>query len=123
MNEEWKEIVDFPAYEVSSLGRFYGKNRRRIMNGTVSHNGYIHLSLTKDGKMHTVLAHRMVAITFLGDAPAGRPFVHHKNSIRNDNRVENLSWVNHSENSIAAWNKETDTESIANTTQEIFMFS
>jgi hypothetical protein len=49
-------------------------------------------------KAKRLYVHRLVAEAFLGLAPEGRPEVNHKNSVRTDNRIENLEWVSHSEN-------------------------
>ena len=44
--------------------------------------------------------HRLVAMTFISGRTEYRDQVNHINSIRNDNRCENLEWVNISENAI-----------------------
>ena len=44
-----------------------------------------------------VLVHRLVANTFLGNAPCGHE-VNHKDGNKQNNSVENLEWVTKSEN-------------------------
>ena len=110
--EEWRSVVGFPDYEVSSLGRFRrlidAKYRpvppelRKELRGTLSHNGYIHIGLTRDKKQITKLAHRLVAEAFL-EKPPGNVEVNHMNSIRSDNRSSNLEWVTRSQNQKHAW--------------------
>ena len=50
-----------------------------------------------NGKVRTEKVHRLVAIAFI-DNPNNLPEVNHINHIRDDNRVENLEWVDHKEN-------------------------
>lgn len=47
-----------------------------------------------------VRVHRIVATAFLGDAPTKEHLVDHKNTNKQDNRVENLRWVTKLENII-----------------------
>lgn len=62
--------------------------KRSVYNRSVSHTT----------KQHLFLIHRLVAETFLGSAPHGKPHVNHKDGNPQNNCVENLEWVNRSEN-------------------------
>lgn len=101
--EMWREILDFPAYEVSNLGRVRRKLDCRsakaghVLKPSPSSNGYPIVSLVRV-KAFTRTVHRLVAIAWLGNAPFPGAVVNHKNGIRNDNRVENLEWCSHREN-------------------------
>jgi hypothetical protein len=55
--------------------------------------GYLRTSL--NGKMVSV--HTIIALCYLGERPEGKQ-IDHINSIRNDNRVENLQYITQSEN-------------------------
>ena len=55
--------------------------------------GYLQTKL--NGKM--VLVHTIIALCYLGKKPEGKQ-IDHINSIRNDNRVENLQYITASEN-------------------------
>lgn len=78
-------------YYVDHLGRIFDKNGQEQVP-KMAKTGY----LTFKG----VGVHRIVAIAFLPN-PTELPIVNHINHRRNDNRVENLEWVSHKQNSNA----------------------
>lgn len=106
--EEWVDIKGFDGiYEVSSLGnvrvkeRFVTHSRNPSMKikrkpktmSPIDHgNGYLYVTLTKDGKRNNRYIHRLVAEAFI-DNPDGLPEVDHINRRRDDNCVENLRWT------------------------------
>lgn len=109
--EIWKPIDGYDGvYEVSNFGRVKSNTRiiphkrfgcvvRRgvIFKPQLTHKGYFFVGLNGvDFKCKVI--HRMVAIAFIPN-PKNKPEVNHINSIRTDNRVENLEWVTSKENS------------------------
>jgi len=98
-SEWWTDVAGFPRYEVSTEGRFRRKFTGRILGGTVSNNGYVHIGLVKDGVQITKLAHRLIALSFLKQPSEAHRDVNHKNKVRSDNRVSNLEWSTRSWNS------------------------
>lgn len=98
--EKWKDIKGFEGkYQVSDKGRVkslnYNKTGKvRIMKLTPEKDGY--LVITLSGKQYKV--HRLVAEAFISN-PEGKPSIDHINTIKDDNRVENLRWVTNWENS------------------------
>lgn len=60
--------------------------------------GYSRFRLVYDGVRKTFEVHRLIALAFVPN-PDNKPQVDHINGIRNDNRVENLRWVDCRENS------------------------
>lgn len=103
MEEVWKDVVGYEGiYEVSSIGNvkslnYYRKGTPRLLKLTVNVCGYPVFSAFKDGKKKQIKVHRAVAEAFL-KKPDGKDVVDHINTIRNDNRVENLRWVTTAEN-------------------------
>ena len=105
MEEEvWKPIKDYEGlYEVSNLGRvktlnYRGTGKGKILKNIECSNGYLTVGLTKNGKRKLFTVHRLVAEAFIPN-PEGKPCIDHINTIKNDNRIENLRWVTHEENS------------------------
>lgn len=98
--EIWKDTVEFPdRFEVSNLGNIRNKKtkvlKKQVNSG--SSKGYKAIIVSVNNKSTNHSVHRMVAKAFIPN-PEGKPQVNHKNSIRDDNRVENLEWVTVSEN-------------------------
>ncbi len=106
--EVWKPIEGYEGiYEVSSFGRvrsldrivdFGNENYSRqmlckgkIMKGSISHNGYIYVSLCLPNKKVRTYIHRLVAKAFISN-PKGYNVVNHKDENKKNNNVSNLEW-------------------------------
>lgn len=100
--EIWVLIPGFPHYEVSSLGGFLSKTTGRMIVPYRSQTGYSRVNLSREGKFHNLLAHRLVAQAFLVPTSDNQHQVDHLNGNRMDIRVENLRWATPSENMINA---------------------
>lgn len=98
--EIWKDIPGFPDYKVSNLGRVisYRGKTAKLLRASKSWYGYEQVSLSNGEKKRTMVVHRLVALAFIPN-PEGKPCVDHINTIKTDNRPENLRWVSHKENS------------------------
>lgn len=93
--EIWKNLNNYPNYSVSNLGRV---RKDDVILNQYTKNGYKTVSITnKEGKRKTISVHRLVGEAFIPN-PENKPQIDHINTVRNDNRVENLRWVSVFEN-------------------------
>lgn len=95
-NEEWRNIVCYPNYQVSNLGRvkslhYKKSNEERILKSFKLSNGYLQINLCKEGKMKTCYTHRLIAEAFIPN-PNNLPQINHKDECKENNTVENLEW-------------------------------
>lgn len=112
MIERWADVPGYEGlYKVSTTGKikrcpkiyFCGSNKgtkrvlqEEIIKGDTTH-GHKRVALYKDGNFERFMVHRLVAQVFIPN-PENKPEIDHINTIRDDNRVENLRWVTHLEN-------------------------
>lgn len=95
--EKWAAIVGYEKlYAVSSIGRIKNLKSGSIIVPKCNQSGYPRFDLCKDGKKKSKCVHALVAEAFFG--PKEGRWVNHINSIRSDNRLENLEYVNEREN-------------------------
>ena len=90
--EEWKNVIGYEGlYEVSNIGNVKNVRRNTLLKLSKTNDGYIQVSLYKNGIRTGLRVHRLVAEAFLPN-PDGLPLVNHKNEDKSDNSVENLEW-------------------------------
>lgn len=107
MSENWKDIAGYEGlYQVSDKGRIKSIcSHVRLQNGELMKKkphilkpqnrcGYRCVNLFKDGSLHTVNIHRLVAESFLPN-PHNYPVVNHKDENKTNNNVGNLEWCSH----------------------------
>ena len=96
----WKAINNFPGYYISNTGevkstKYQGQFKRKSSDGLLNQrtykSGYKYVNLYKDGHMHSIKVHRLVAQAFL-DNPNNLPQVNHKDENKANNDVANLEW-------------------------------
>ena len=66
----------------------------RTLRGHVAANGYITVSLRRNGRTYPVNVHTLVLLAFVGPRPEGMEACHN-NGTRIDNRLSNLRWDTH----------------------------
>ena len=101
--EYWKKVPGYEGYEVSDFGTVrslnYGHSgKRKELKPVKNNNGYEIVSLYRDGVQKQFTVHRLVWNAFNGAIPDGKE-IDHINTVRDDNRLENLRIVTPRENS------------------------
>lgn len=94
MEEEWKPIKGYEGiYEVSNMGRVKSLHRSqgRILKQDTKDNGYIQVSLNKDGVQSKKHVHRLVATAFIPN-PHNKSEVNHIDGNKENNNADNLEW-------------------------------
>lgn len=95
-----KDIKNYEGlYAVTEDGQVYGYKRKNFLKPNQDKDGYLYVSLSKDGKPKTFRIHRLMAETYLPN-PNNLPEVHHIDSNRKNNCVSNLQWVTQEDNLI-----------------------
>ena len=111
-DEIWVDIKDYEGlYQVSNKGRVKSLKRiarhssggnkilkEKLLKQTVNKRGYVVVTLYKDGVSKQFKIHTLVAVAFIPNVE-NKPYIDHINTIKIDNRVENLRWVTEKENS------------------------
>lgn len=115
LEEEWRPVKGYEGfYDVSDWGRVRSVDRtieqlsnhgnliNRLYKGKLlklfkDRDGYIIVTLCKEGSSLQKRVHRLVAEAFIPN-PENKPQIDHINTIKDDNRVENIRWVTAKEN-------------------------
>ena len=91
------KIKDFEDYEVFEDGRVYSCKSNKFLIPQNNGNGYLKVHLYKNGKMHQLYVHKLVALYYLENINNFK-YIDHINRDKSDNRVCNLRWCSASEN-------------------------
>ena len=113
IEEVWKDVVGYEdRYQVSNIGRVRSKDvilhksdgkielrKGKIVKLQLNKTGYLQFLFSdgSDKPRKLMRIHRVVAMAFLPN-PLNKPNIDHINTIRTDNRLENLRWCTQSEN-------------------------
>jgi len=92
--EVWRAIPGHDGYEASSMGNI--RSSTKVLRASRLVAGYLKVHLGRAGQ-DTV--HALVASAFLGPRPRGM-CVAHKNSVKSDNRIDNLQYTTFTGNNL-----------------------
>ena len=92
-----KPITNYENYFIYDTGDVYNTTTNKMLDGSISENGYRYYRLSKNNCKKMFYAHRLVAEHFI-DNPKGLPVVNHKDGDKLNNDISNLEWVSYSEN-------------------------
>lgn len=90
-------INNYDNYEIDTNGNIYSKSYGKYLKPYSNGRGYMMVRLVNNDGKKPFKIHRLIALQFIPNID-NKKFVNHKNGIKNDNRIENLEWVTHSEN-------------------------
>lgn len=102
MNEIWKPIRNYEdLYKISNLGNVKSLRTNKILKfGEVQ--GYLNVSLCKNGKSVSKRVHRLVAEAFLSKKK-NQNIVNHIDGNKQNNNVNNLEWCTQKDNIQHSW--------------------
>jgi hypothetical protein len=103
-SEEWREVVGFPLYQVSDLGRVRrhpdhpSHLPREALAASQTSRGYLCVRLMRDKRAHWLLVHILVCEAFHGPKPSPDHEVAHGDGRPGNARADNLRWATKIEN-------------------------
>lgn len=87
--EIWVDVKRNNNYSISNTGKIINKKNGKQLKASKDKNGYMAINLGRKCRTHL---HRLLAEAFIPN-PDNKSEVDHINTIRDDNRLENLRWV------------------------------
>lgn len=143
MEEIWRDVTDYPGYQVSNRGqvRSFWQMRKRfgswggtervltdvpyILPASDDGNGYLKVFMTdKNGKGHCCKIHRLVAEKFIPHTPDCDTVDHIRSGKTGklDNSVENLRWISRHDNITKAYKDGMCDERIKAQRKPVYIF-
>jgi len=112
MEEKFRSIPGFPAYQVSNLGNIKSCYKRsKKSKYIVSNNfdrilkqckdvdaGYPYVNICHDGKSYRFKVHKLVMLAFVGSPPIDKPVIRHIDNNKENNNLSNLCYGTHKDN-------------------------
>ena len=108
--EVWKDIEDYPNYQVSNLGNVKSKERytrakgneiihrkEKLLKQLIDTKGYHYVRLYNEQGFKNIKVHRLVANAFIIKIE-GKECINHKDGNKDNNKSSNLEWCTVLEN-------------------------
>ncbi|MBZ5857775.1 NUMOD4 domain-containing protein [Flavihumibacter profundi] len=103
----WRPVKNYEGlYEINKDGEvrsLHKRNFEKIMPQRIGRGGYNTVRLSKNGRDSTKYVHRLLGFAFIIN-PDNKPIINHKDCNKLNNHIDNLEWVNQSENMKHAYN-------------------
>ena len=103
-NEIWKEVLDFPNYQISNLGRIRNINSNRILQPSLT-CGYNKVRLSNKGIVKDYLVHHLVFKHFSKEKYNADLVIDHIDGNKLNNNFNNLRLLSREENALMAYYK------------------
>ena len=94
MQEQWKQIADFPKYEVSNTGLVRNSKGVILKPQANTKNNYFQILLWNNSKAKCCYIHRLVAEAFVEKENENQIYVWFKDDNVQNNNADNLYWKN-----------------------------
>lgn len=91
----FKHYID--KYEISEKGELRNSISGRLLKPKINKKGYVYYTVSCDGVLRDISAHRAVAISFL-ENPDDLEQINHIDGNKTNNHYSNLEWMTQSQN-------------------------
>lgn len=99
MDEEFKQIINFPNYMISNQGRIKNLKSNKFLKISLTKNGYYFVNLKADNNFVPITIHRLLGLYFIPN-PENKRCIDHIDRKKINNSLINLRWVSHQENNL-----------------------
>ena len=94
-----KDVFGYEGlYKISDDGFVFSIFRNKLLCQWKNNQGYMFVTLRKNGIRKNRSIHSLILETFIGQKPSNKHQASHINGFRTDNRLENLRWLTVSQN-------------------------
>lgn len=101
--EEWKPLIDYPNYVISSVGRVMNIHTKRLIKPYKDNaGGYLCVSLWRNNKGKIYRIHKLVYSTFYEDYNLDNYVINHKDGNKENNDYKNLEKATYQQNNLHA---------------------
>ena len=89
--EYWKDLIEFPIYQISSLGRVRHKNNKNFLTYAIRSSDF-RVHVESDIKQNTISISKYMCLTFFSESADPEKKAFHKNGNICDNNINNLEY-------------------------------